>query len=275
MKRQAMTDEELNDNKKNKQMDDDTENEDSQMEDEEKSCGTKKSQDLTEDDLSKAINVLNDFVTSSDSVSRKEVLLKKAMTDDLSSEEMNELFKSLSNSENVEAEEANDFSNSILDSLESDAIQKSLDVSDYLTELHSGLVKSLSALEGELNGNAMRQHTFNITLAKSMVSVATGLKDVMSIISELKKSMDNYSEVPIRKPTSVQPLNKAFAGQKGQEGQSLSKSEMMGQLLHLAEQGIDNIGGVNVNHAVALLESSNQLPNQVVNALKARQGATA
>ena len=256
-------------------MDDDTENEDSQMEDEEKSCGTKKSQDLTEDDLSKAINVLNDFVTSSDSVSRKEVLLKKAMTDDLSSEEMNELFKSLSNSENVEAEEANDFSNSILDSLESDAIQKSLDVSDYLTELHSGLVKSLSALEGELNGNAMRQHTFNITLAKSMVSVATGLKDVMSIISELKKSMDNYSEAPIRKPTSVQPLNKAFAGQKGQEGQSLSKSEMMGQLLHLAEQGIDNIGGVNVNHAVALLESSNQLPNQVVNALKARQGATA
>lgn len=275
MKRQAMTDEELKDNKKNKQMDDDTENEDSQMEDEEKSCGTKKSQDLTEDDLSKAINVLNDFVTSSDSVSRKEVLLKKAMTDDLSSEEMNELFKSLSNSENVEAEEANDFSNSILDSLESDAIQKSLDVSDYLTELHSGLVKSLSALEGELNGNAMRQHTFNITLAKSMVSVATGLKDVMSIISELKKSMDNYSEAPIRKPTSVQPLNKAFAGQKGQEGQSLSKSEMMGQLLHLAEQGIDNIGGVNVNHAVALLESSNQLPNQVVNALKARQGATA
>jgi hypothetical protein len=275
MKRQAMTDEELKDNKKNKQMDDDTENEDSQMEDEEKSCGTKKSQDLTEDDLSKAINVLNDFVTSSDSVSRKEVLLKKAMTDDLSSEEMNELFKSLSNSENVEAEEVNDFSNSILDSLESDAIQKSLDVSDYLTELHSGLVKSLSALEGELNGNAMRQHTFNITLAKSMVSVATGLKDVMSIISELKKSMDNYSEAPIRKPTSVQPLNKAFAGQKGQEGQSLSKSEMMGQLLHLAEQGINNIGGVNVNHAVALLESSNQLPNQVVNALKARQGATA
>lgn len=275
MKRQAMTDEELNDNKKNKQMDDDTENEDSQMEDEEKSCGTKKSQDLTEDDLSKAINVLNGFVTSSDPVSRKEVLLKKAMTDDLSSEEMNELFKSLSNSENVEAEEANDFSNSILDSLESDAIQKSLDVSDYLTELHSGLVKSLSALEGELNGNAMRQHTFNITLAKSMVSVATGLKDVMSIISELKKSMDNYSEAPIRKPTSVQPLNKAFAGQKGQEGQSLSKSEMMGQLLHLAEHGIDNIGGVNVNHAVALLESSNQLPNQVVNALKARQGATA
>ena len=50
---------------------------------------------------------------------------------------------------------------------------------------------------------------------------------------------------------------------------------MMGQLLHLAEHGIDNIGGVNVNHAVALLESSNQLPNQVVNALKARQGATA
>lgn len=273
MKRQPMQNDDEMKNKKD-QTDEMGENEDSQMEDEEKACGTKKSQDLTEDDLSKAINVLTDYVNTSDPNSRKDVLLKKAMTDDLSSEEMNELFKSLSGSENVNTEEGNDFSDSVLSSLESDTIQKSLDVSDYLTELHSGLVKSLSTLEGELNSNAMRQHTFNITLAKSMVSVATGLKDAMSVISELKKSMDNYSEAPIRKPTSVQPLNKAFIGQKN-EGQTLKKSEMMGQLLNLAEQGVDNIGGVSVNHAVALLESSNQLPNQVVSALKARQGATA
>jgi hypothetical protein len=272
MKRQPMQNDDEMKNKKD-QMDED--NEDSQMEEEEKSCGTKKSQDLTEDDLSKAVEVLNDYVNTTDPNSRKETLLKKAMTDDLSSEEMNELFKSLSGSENVTTEEVNDFSDSVLSSLESDTIQKSLDVSDYLTELHSGLVKSLSTLEGELNSNAMRQHTFNITLAKSMVSVATGLQRTMNVISELKKSMDNYSEAPIRKPTSVQPLNKAFVGHNGQEGHSLKKSEMMGQLLHLAEQGVDNIGGVSVNHAVALLESSNQLPNQVVSALKARQGATA
>jgi hypothetical protein len=274
MKRQAMTDEEMK-NKKD-QMDEDTENEDSQMEDEEKSCGTKKSQDLTEDDLNKAIDALNGFVTSSDPVSRKEALLKKAMTDDLSSGELEELVKALDNNDTVGNEINTTPDNSISDSLETDTMQKALDVSDYLSELHSGLVKSLNTLENEFNGNATRQHNFNITLAKGIVSVGKGLVDMRDSISELKKSIDSFGSAPIRKPTSIKPLNKSFAGQDFQQGESiLKKSEIMGQLLSLAEQGQSDIGGVSINHAVALLESSNQLPANVVTALKARQGASA
>jgi hypothetical protein len=275
MKRQPMVDEEVKDNKKNK-MDEDMENEDSQMEEEEKSCGTKKSQDLTEDDLSKAINVLNGFVTSADPISRKKALLNKAMTDDLSSDELDELVKSLDSSNTNDVTTVDDdFTSSISDSLETDTMQKALDVSDYLKELHDGLVKSLNSLENEFNGNASKQHTFNITLAKGIVSVGKGLVEMRDSISDLKKSIDSFGNEPVRKPTSVQPLNKAFVNQASQQNNTLTKSELMGQLLHLAEQGQDDIGGVSINHAVALLENSNQLPSHVVSALKAKQGATA
>lgn len=266
MKRQSMSDEEM----KNKdQMDNENDStEEEGMEDEKKACGTKKSQDITEDDLQKAIEGLEGFVKSSDPVTRKEQLLKKALTEDLTNEEMGELYKAMGNSSNSVDEEENDTYETIAKSLEeNDVIQKSLDVSDYLTELHGTLSKALTDLSNEVGESSVRQNQFNLMLAKGMTSIG-------KVVMSLQKSFSTFENTPVRKPTSVQPLKKSFAGEP-EKGEQLTKSEVMGSLLEMAQSGVDKIAGFDISRAVAQIEASNQVHPAILNAIKDRKNATA
>lgn len=265
MKRQAMMDKE---DKKMKDQNNQMDNTDQEeMEDEEKACGTKKSQDITEDDLQKSIERLESYVEDSDPVSRKEALLNKALKEDLSPDELQELYKSMGGeSSNSESNEEVD---SIIDGFENnEVIQKALDVSDYLGEQHQELMKALGGIEAGMTSNYTRQHEYNIILAKSIATLGR-------IVGDLKKSFDGFENTPVRKPTSVQPLNKAFAGNESDKGDRLSKSEVMNDLMEMAQEGHTKIAGYDLSRAVAQLEASNQIAPAIIQALQTRKKATA
>jgi len=199
-----------------------------EMEDEEKSCNSAtKAVDITEDDLIKSVQKLEDFVEAADPISRKNELLEKAQIADLSDSEKDELFKALGCGVSEEAAEVD----TVVKGLEENSeMQKSLDVSEFLNEQHSELVKALGSLEGKIDVSDSRQHEFNIILAKSVAMVGRLMKS-------LNGRMSTIEDQPMGKPRStIQPLTKAFAGGRDQ-GETLSKAEVVEQLHSLNASG--------------------------------------
>lgn len=226
---------------------------DDEMEDEEKACGTKKSVEITEDDLMKSVHQLEDFAKSDDPISRKNELLEKAQTDDLTASEKDELFKALGGPV-VEDEEEEEEESVTKGLTENEDMQKSLDVSEFLSEQHTELVKALGGLEDKINSSDSRQHEFNILLAKSMARVG-------KLVKSLSGRMEVIEEQPVGKPRSTaKPLQKAFGGQE--QAPTLTKSQVMDQLVNLAMNG-SAPPDVSMEHVIAKFESSNILDKRV------------
>ena len=170
MKREPIKGDEL----KKKAVDEEDDSMENEDEMEEKSCGTKKSVEITEDDLMKSVEQLEAFAKADDPISRKNELLEKAQKEDLTDSEKDELFKALGKEEEEVVEEE-----SVTKSFEdNEDMQKSLDVSDYLSDLHTGLVKALGTFEAKQTASDARQHEFNILLAKSVAQVGKLMKSL-------------------------------------------------------------------------------------------------
>lgn len=248
MKREPIKGDELKKKAVDKE-DDSMENEDEM---EEKSCGTKKSVEITEDDLMKSVEQLEAFAKADDPISRKNELLEKAQKEDLTDSEKDELFKALGKEKEEVVEEE-----SITKSFEdNEDMQKSLDVSDYLSDLHTGLVKALGAFEAKQTASDSRQHEFNILLAKSVAQVG-------KLMKSLNDRMEEIENQPVAKARSTATaVKKSFGGVQEQQGERLSKSEIMDQLMGLAMSG-KCPPDIDMNHVVAKFESTNVLDKRV------------
>lgn len=250
MKRNPVTD---NDEK-------DVNEQDEEMEDEEKACASKKSQDLTEDDLMKAMNKLEIFATEEDPNARKKALLAKAQEEDLDKSEQDELMQLISGGNEVEIEEE-----SITKGLdENETIQKSMDVSDFLAEQTNELTKALNIVDGNMTKSDSAQREFNLMLARGVTSVG-------KLVKSIAEKLDAIGEQPVRKPTSVQPLEKSFAGQKAQsDSAQLSKSQVLDRLTGIVEDQLQKGGttltpfGVDLANEAAKFEMTGQLDPRVL-----------
>lgn len=234
-----------------------------ETEEEEKSCASKKSQDLTEDDLVKAIGRLESFATEADPNARKNALLAKALEEDLGKSEQEELMSLISGG--METEEV---VSTITKSLEeNETIQKAMDVSDFLSEQTTELTKALGALEGNMQKSDKAQHEFNLMLARAVTSVGHLTKSIF-------EKLDVIGEQPVRKPSSIQPLKKGFAGnQASAQDNQLSKSEILSRLGDYIEKGgaANNELGFDLVNEVAKFEMTGTIDPR---ALKLVTGAT-
>ena len=260
MKREPVSNE--NEDKKEEMTEEDD------MEQEEKACA-KKSEDITEDDLMKSINKLEAFAQENSPEDRKAVLLSKAQETDLEADEQEELI-SLIKGETADTDES--LAEEITKSMEdNETIQKSLDVSDFLSEQHDALTKSLALVADRIEKSDNAQHEFNLMLARTVAQVGKLAKSIDSRLS-------NYESQPVGKPRSTaKPLNKSFAGQdESAQQQQLSKGEILNTLTGMLEKGINTSElGFDVAIEVAKLEQTGQLSPKAYQAvLKQKQNST-
>jgi hypothetical protein len=200
-------------------------------EEEEKSC--KKSEELSQDDLEKSLTELTNYAEANDGPTRKEVLLQKAMTEDLSKSENEELFQLMGPESNSEPDTLADEVSKALEP--SDDLKKAMDVSGVLTELNGDLSKALNLVAENQTETSTRQHGFNLMLAKSVVRIGKAVQD-------LQKSVDTFGDQPVRAPKSrgvtASPLQKSFADAPPADPTRLTKSQVLDTISVMIEESM-------------------------------------
>jgi len=235
-------------------------------EEEEAEEKSKKSVDLTQDDLEKSLSLLTSFVEAGDVPTRKEALLNKAQETTLSKSEQKELFDILGGNTDAKSTLADDVAKSMEPS---EDMQKALDVSDFLRETHDEAVKvsmlladHLQKVDNSIEKSDVRQHEFNLVLAKAV-----------SVIGNLTKAMSERLGViesqPVRGPKSqTRPLEKSFANSTvGKE--SLSKSEILNTMSEMIEESCNKgysgtVDGIDLIMASSKYEQFNQIHPSVL-----------
>lgn len=192
-----------------------------------------KAADLSEDDLVKSLERLTDFVAENDEPTRKQALLEKAQSEELSKAERDELFDLMGDRPAVE---------SLADAATAgiagnESIAKALDVSEFLQEQNTELCKALTTLAEAIEGVDTRQHEFNLMLAKA---VTVEGKTIHAMGERLGVIENQPARAPKSKGVNAAPLRKSFGDQQGQgQDGDLSKSEIMGALYDMVEKSAD------------------------------------
>lgn len=194
---------------------------------------------LTPGDLQKSLDKLAAFAESGDAPSRKDRLLSKAANETLSKSEQEELFELLGGVSAV----ADEPGEAIVKSMgENDNLQKALDVSEYLQEQHTEMVKSLRSVGEEIQKSDNRRHEFNLVMAKA-------IRDIGLMVKSMSEQMTIVGGQPSRAPKSLglggrspQVLQKSFAG--SESGESMNKSQVLDGLDGLMAESMEKgLGG--------------------------------
>jgi hypothetical protein len=193
---------------------------------------------LSREDLEKSLSRLNELATEDDPAARKEVLLKKALIEELSKGEQEELHQILGG---VTEPTSSRLSDDVRKGFgENETLQKALDVSDYLQENNNELLKSLDTLSKAIEASDSRQHEFNLVLAKAVSDIGRATMAMSSRLGVIEAQ-------PARAPKSRgihAPLEKGFQG-SDRAPDGLSKSEILDALEEMAEDSINKgLGGV-------------------------------
>lgn len=232
--------------------------------------------EVTTDDLEKSIEKLNQFVEEGSPVSKKEALLEKAQTGELSKSEREELFQILGGK--TEASKPSVAEQVTKGLVENDDLQKALDVSDYLQEQHTALVKSLSSLGECLEKSDKRQHDFNLVLAKAMADIGNLTKTLATRVGQIETTPARAPKSQgVNKPAARNTLQKGFGGDAPSgESDQLSKSQIMdGMELLLRKSGEEGRiqTGESILHAISKYESTNQISKSMLGAVMSELGA--
>jgi len=235
-----------------------------------KAGGYKKSMAVDDDDLEKSIALLEGYTLDNDEVSRKDALLSKAQSGDLTGEERDELFKALGGGPVVE-DKGPDIVKGLRDN---DTLQKALDVSDYLAEQHTELCKSLESVGEVIEQSDKSQHEFNLILAKAVA-------DTGNLVKAIAEQLETISSQPARAPKSVgaQPMAKSFAGV--QQSDHLSRTLILQGLDMLMEKSMASgqnglsADGQDILTAISKYEQLHQISKPMLEQVQSvlRQGA--
>ncbi len=190
---------------------------------------------------------------------RKAELLEKAQTDDLDDAERMELYGLLGGQTGGEGQT---LAKSTTEGLEeNETLRKAYDVSDFLSEQHMELTKSLTVLADRVEADSERQHGFNLVLAKAVV-------DTGNLVKSMAERMNIIAAQPARAPKSqgAQPLNKSFVGgSQPADGEQLNKAQILGALDEMMQKSMETGGqgmspkGLDINMEVAKYESQNAI----------------
>ncbi len=220
---------------------------------------------LTEEDLVKGLDRLDEFVSSNDAGTRKEELLTKAMSEELDETERGELFQLMGGAEAGEESRSDEIVKSMSDN---ENMQKAFEVSDFLREQHEELTKSLSTLADYQESSEARQHEFNLALARTV-------SDTGKLVKAMSERLGVIARQPSREPKSIrtpkdQVLHKSFEdGQGGEPAgdspQNLSRGSILkgleGMMVKSMGAGRDGLSdcGEDISLSVATFEQTSQI----------------
>ena len=234
-----------------------------------------KKSDLSEDDLVKSLEKIEALAKSETPDARKQALLEKAQQGDLPTEERDELFSLMSG-----GAAADSFGTEVAKSLTDDSedIQKAIDISDYVSELHSGLVKALTAVGDRVEKSETHQHETNLVLAKGLLDMGKLAQQTQLLVKAVHEDVASLTQRPIRAPRSqlsgVQGIQKSIAGAPAAEDQ-ISKAEvhslLHGMLQKSIKEGRDGAAqcGVDITNAASLYEQGGKLGDELMHEVAA------
>lgn len=186
--------------------------------------------DLTEADLLKSLEALQRISDTQTPASRKDALLEKARSSELSKSERDELFGLMGG----ETQPTQTFANAVTTGMQTnDTIQKAIDVSDYLSSHQEELVKALTMVGGAVEQQDRRQHEFNLVLAKAVC-------DIGNLVKAVSERMGVIETQPAHAPksaTGAKVLSKSFAGMPP-AGDQLSKGEILQTMTEMMQKSI-------------------------------------
>jgi len=223
---------------------------------------------ITPGDLQKSLDRLTAMAEAGDGPSRKDNLLAKANDDTLSKSEREELFELLGGA----APAVDEPGENIVKSMTSnDTLQKALDVSEYLQEQHSEMVKSLRSVGEEIQKSDNRRHEFSLVTAKALC-------DIGQMVKSMYEQINTIGGQAARPPKSLgvktdQVLQKSFGG-RVPEGDDLSKSQVLDALDGLMEESMAKGGsgtlenGEDIALAVSKYEQTHMISKSMLGAAK-------
>jgi hypothetical protein len=118
-----------------------------------------------------------------------------------------------------------------------------IDVSDFIQENHTELIKSLDILATHIEKGENRQHQYNLVLAKAVSETGRLVTSMAARLGVIEKQP---SRAPKAKLGNTQPMEKGFGGGDGAaKNDNLSKSDIMDGLDGMMEKSIEaGQGGV-------------------------------
>lgn len=218
---------------------------------------------LTQDDLQKTLDEIEDLYKAEDPEERRKQLLQKSLEGDLTADEHEELLKALrGGDEMVDADPP--LAEQLIKGMgDNKGLQKALDVSEYLDEQHGELVKSLGTLAEVVEQSDRRQHDFNLVLAKATHQVGTlvkGMSERLGIIESQPARAPKSRGV--RAPQGQVALTKSFVGGDGTPpdgGGEMSKGEILDTMCDMMEKSETAPCGESVLQATAKYEQTGQM----------------
>lgn len=221
---------------------------------------------LNQSDLSKGLDALKNAANKNNPLARRNELFQKAQSGTITTDENDELVKSLSGRDLVEAATASLNNN--------DTLQKSIDVSDFLREQHKGVVDGISALAEHIQKSDSDDHGFRVALATTITGLVNTVEAQGSLIKSMSEKLGVAMTQPARGPKSAgvnagaQPMNKSFAGAAPTQnvdtqidGSELSKSQILDVMeeMNKSSSSGKSASGESLMHAISKYESTNQI----------------
>ena len=226
-----------------------------------------KDKGLTEADLEKGLARLE---AAAKAPSRAQELFSKAQSGTATPEERDELLKSLGGGSPL-AQETTDALR------KSQALADGLEVSDFLNDLHKGLLAGLELLAGRMEKGESAGQDFRVALATTMLSTVDMVKSVREDVKALRDDIKALAGQPARAPKSqgvpAQPLNKAFAPQVAQPAAGqLSKAEIEDTMTAMLAKGMTLVGGEPLLVAATKYETTSSISPAVLAEVMAFRG---
>jgi hypothetical protein len=207
---------------------------------------------MNKENLEKGLAALQHAADAGNPVARRNALLEKAKAGELTADENDELVKSLGG--------GSELKDAATASLQTEGLQKSLDVSDYLREHHEGLQKSLGVLCDRLEKSEAQDQGFRIALAQTL----TGMGDMVKGLADQVEVLSGRPAGPVKSqgvvgaPADGAAVEKSMAGQPS--GRRLTKSQVL-DIMDVISEGGNGFpkGGENMATAIAKYESGTEI----------------
>ena len=236
--------------------------------------------EINEDDLQKALEQVVAAAEPEPEQTRKDQLLEKAMGEDLSDEERTELFGLMGGVPMEDKPEPlSKSATAALDTDRSETLKKSVEVSPFLSELHSGVKEGLEVLAEAIEKSDRRQGDFNFLLAKAV-------REVGLLAKSLDERMATIEEQPATKPKAIRKSGDHAASRRMANTDApedrISKAEALDEMermnIEALQKGMDDRSS-QITTAIAKYENSNHMSSKmrdlVVSRIRARRSAAA
>jgi len=241
---------------------------------------------ISEDELSKSCEALEELVKGS-LAGRKQELLKKAGDGSADDDEIKELRRLLKGKQPDSTEEQIEKS---MATEGNEDLAKSIDVSDYLGEFHKSMTDSLSTLAKSLDKVELNSDQRTVALAKALLAVVRQTQRQEQILKSMADHLGGIRQQPVRGPRGAQNMGQAAARaeaiEKGLGGApvgnraQLSKNDVLDTLTMLLEkslstgsEGMSALAGERYDEAATKYEMTNQIsPAMLSEVIQFRRG---